>query len=377
MIKNVHYKFIRSPMLQIHDMPNKADVLEKELNAIIKIKLKKDYEKLFIIREIYLRHDLPKEIVWITFKMVYSVTMINAGTNNIVVNTYESHIFCKELCDMAIDINKMIPSRVKQLFIEDRYIISLDMNGEVYFISLDMNGELYSWNSHEYEKIVISKNIQYICQYYDGSTNFFLQSFSPNNLVRQIRMNEPIGSHYLDYDEDEIINENLPYEMISCGSCHIIYLLKDGTVNAEGYNTNGQLCLGHDHHVGDDTMLVNLNSKISQVCCCQYSTILKTVDNELLIYGDFCTGYDIPLINSYGKNQIIRCSDSYIVTLSDNDRIHVWDRYWYAEIIGMNKIIEIVCYSAYIILISHDETIRVVSLSTLVKLNDENSEDDS
>ena len=317
MAKNVHHTCIRLPMLQIHDMPNEADVLEKELNAIIKIKLKKDYEKLFIIREIYLRHDLPKELVWITFKIVYSVTMINAGTNNIIVNTSESHIFCKKLqCYIyqKIDVNTMIPLRIKQLFLEARYIISLDTNGEVYL-----------WDYYECERIVISKNIQCICQYWDGTTNFFLQSFSPNNLIHRIRMREPIGSRYLDYNDDEIRSENSPYEMISCGSGHIIYLLKDGTINAEGYNTNGQLCLGHDHHVGTDVILVkNLNSKISQVCCYGSSTILKTVNGELLVYGYFCAKYSMSRINSYGKNKIIRGCDSYIVTLTDNDRLHVW-----------------------------------------------------
>ena len=58
--------------------------------------------------------------------------------------------------------------------------------------------------------------------------------------------------------------------------------------------------------------------------------------------------------------------------------VYTYGRYcWYAEIIGMNKIIEIVCYPTYVILISHDETIRVVSLSTLVKFNDDDREDDT
>ena len=124
-------------------------------------------------------------------------------------------------------------------------------------------------------------------------------------------------------------------------------------------------------------LVKNLNSKISQVCCYGSSTILKTVNGELLVYGYFCAKYSMSRINSYGKNKIIRGCDSYIVTLTDNDRLHVWTYCWYAEIIDMNKIIEIVCHPTYVILISHDETIRVVSLSTLVKFNDDDSEDDT
>src|SRR5579863_9095886 len=85
------------PMARIYDMPNTGDDLERELNALAKIKLRTDYEKLFVINQIYLFHSLPKELVRITYQMIYSRMIISAGMDNIIVNIYESHIFCKNL----------------------------------------------------------------------------------------------------------------------------------------------------------------------------------------------------------------------------------------------------------------------------------------
>ena len=293
------------PMARIYDMPNTGDDLERELNALAKIKLQTDYEKLFVINQIYLFHGLPKELVRITYQMVYGRMIISAGMDNIIVNIYESHIFCKNLWGKYRKINKMILSKIKQLFIHDRY-----------FVWLSMNGEAYLWDSYyKSRRSTISKNIQYICKYNNCTSDFFFQSFSPGNVIYQLDLDE----YYLlggdDYCE---ITDETPYEMISCGTNHMMYLLKDGTMYAEGDNLCGQLCLDHANSIGDD--IVKVDSKISHVCCGDNFTILKTTVDKVLIYGAL-SAFN-PDVN--GKIKIIGCSDSYAIALTDYDYLYIW-----------------------------------------------------
>lgn len=351
------------PMARIYDMPNTGDDLERELNALAKIKLRTDYEKLFVINQIYLFHSLPKELVRITYQMIYSRMIISAGMDNIIVNIYESHIFCKNLwgkhrtIKKINKIKKMIPSKIKQLFIHDRY-----------FVWLSMNGEAYLWDPYDKSRIgTISKNIQYICKYYDDDrSDFFFQSFLPDNVIYQINLNE----YYLfggnDYCE---ITDETPYEMISCGTNHVMYLLKDGIMYAEGDNSCGQLCLDHTNSIGDDPVKVEIDSKISHVCCGDNFTLCKTTDDKILIYGVLSRFRSD--VNE--KIKIIGCSNSYAIALTDCDYLYVWGYNWY-RMIYMTGIVEVVCYSLYIICMLYDETVHVISIDELDKIYDVNND---
>ncbi|HLX52704.1 MAG TPA: hypothetical protein VKR58_02130, partial [Aquella sp.] len=327
------------------------DNLERKLNALTKIKLRTDYKKIFIISEIYLLHNLPKELVKITYQMIYSRTLISAGIDNIILNTSESHIFCRKLWDMhqIIDINKMIPSRIKQLFILDKYFISLSMNGVAYF-------------RKSIHKCTIYKNIKYICEYGNYSSDFFLP-----NITHRIKSN----AYYLLKDDHlEITDGHIPFEMISCGKYHMMYLLKDGTIYAEGDNWFGQLGINNANYVGTNPVKVDIHSKISHVCCGKNFTVLKTTDDKILMYGNF---YKIKS-DVYGKVKIIGCSKSYAIALTDHDYLYIWGYNWYQKIY-MAGVIEIGCHPLYIMCIRYDETVKVITLTDLDKIRYSDSED--
>lgn len=351
-------------MLHIHNLPDDINALESILNKIIRVKLSIDYKKLFMIN-LFL---LPKELCQIIFQFLHFIPIITIGKDNIIINTYDTHIFCEELF-CASNSDKIITKRIKQLYVKGTCYVSLGLE----------NNEAYLWNNGEYytyEKR-ISKNIKQIYTYIDDdSSDFYFQSSLSDNMIYQIDLNE--HSYMLDNGNITEITDETPFAMISCGKNHTFYLLKNGTIHAEGDNTQGQLGLGHNSSV-DDVVKVDFDLKIAQVCCGDNFTLIRTINGEIYGCGDnkycmidffgdddfsifFFIKISIPYFNDNEKIIHIDCYPTkYSAVLTDQGHVYTWGCGFYGNL-DVDKIIGITCCKNYVICIRYDETIRIIPI---------------
>ena len=76
---------------------------------------------------------------------------------------------------------------------------------------------------------------------------------------------------------------------VCCGEYHTITLSNDGTLHSFGYNTQGQLGLGHNNNVSLPTPIPNL-PKINQISCGSRFTVCVDCEGFMWSFGSNNSG---------------------------------------------------------------------------------------
>ena len=181
------------------------------------------------------------------------------------------------------------------------YTIFLADDGKVYSCGYNNYGQLGHGNYTNYNTpqeitFLSDKNITHIeCGYY---YTLFLTSDGKvyscgYNVYGQLGLGHNNHPQPTPQEITHFTNNNINITQIACGSSHAIFLASDGKVYGAGYNSNGQLGLGHTTHRNtpdEITYFTNNGINITHASGGYYNTIFIASDGKVYSVGQNSKG---------------------------------------------------------------------------------------